>query len=218
MSNGILPVQSVRGTLREWIMNNAFPHTNLGAEFFNRLMNLCNYDYPMSSALQGAVTTKFGLGLVYIINQYTTLTSPKLNTANRLAIRRVVPDEFYLEFIRLFDCDCCPAIIGEYSDEGNLPTDAQIGELAIVRYSYDFGGGVMQYIIQLNEWDGAGWNAVVRVGATFTSGLATLADINIPDPNWEASVDLGATWETSDHNFGSPVTGFPVWFRNTVNG
>lgn len=218
MSNGILPVQSVRGTLREWIMNNAFPHTNLGAEFFNRLMNLCAYDYPMTPNLHGAVSAKFGEGVTAIIEGFSALEKPVFNTANRLAIRRIVPDEFYLEFLRLFDCSCCPAILGEYSDEGYLPTDAQIGELAILRYSDDFGGGVINYTIELFEWDGAAWNTVVRVNSTFTSGLATLAEINIQDPNWEVSVDSGATWDVSDHAFSPAVSSFPIWAKNIANG
>ena len=113
--------------------------------------------------------------------------------------------------------DSCPAILGEYSDRSLFPTGTTVGEIAVERYSTDLGGGDVEYIVNFYSWTGVFWNRVVFFGSILSSGETSLVAIST-STNYEASVDLGATWETSNHNFGSPVTGFPVWFRNTVNG
>lgn len=213
MPNAITPVQSTKPTMREWMLSRLFSDKGLSQEFYNRLMNLCNYDYPMSPSLRGLVESKFGFEMLHTIEQYKDLEKPVLTSGLRGSIRRVIPDEYYLEFLRLFDCSCCPLIIQEVNDIANAVDGTAVGQLTIVRYIDATGF----QNIHLYVWSGVTW--VNDVDCTEKEPIPPYPDFTISIFNaiWQVSLDYGATWLTGDYTFPSPVMSFPVWFKNTVN-
>ena len=215
MSNGILPVQSTKPLMREWMLTRLFTDRGLSSEFYNRMMNLCNYDYPMSPDLRGLVESKFGFDMLGTIEQYSTREKPVLNSGLRASIRRVIPDEYYLEFLRLFDCTCCPLIIGEYATYDDIPAGTAVDQLAIVAH---VNSGLFQ-VITLYEWDGAVWASHVTITATTYGGFFTSIDISNDEGDWEVSIDSGATWHAASVLPIDPPQGtLPVWYRNNENG
>lgn len=216
MSNGILPVQSTKPLMREWMLTRLFTDRGLSSEFYNRMMNLCNYDYPMSPDLRGLVESKFGFDMLGTIEQYSTREKPVLNSGLRASIRRVIPDEYYLEFLRLFDCTCCPPIIQTVADISEAVDGTQDGQLTIVRY---IDGSGDQHI-HLYYWDGADWILLIDSSSRLTGGVFDTFQFNNPvDSNWFYSLDEGATWlQDTELVLDPPVSSITIWFKNIVNG
>lgn len=102
----------------DWVKNKMPISPSVRLEFYNRLENLCEIDIPMTAALRAALTKWIGddktaLTFIRIIEAFDTTSRPRL--PNNQAIRgdevknklaRLIPREFYLEFLRLFDRQC----------------------------------------------------------------------------------------------------------------
>ena len=216
MSNGITPAQSTQPDLESFIKTRLFPFNQaISLEFYDRLMNLCNYEYPMTPDLKMWVERMFGQEMIHTIEQYRDLEIVRLSVGLKQVIRRIIPDQFYLEFIRLFDCDCCPTIIGEYNSILDVPSGTYVGQLAVERY---IDGSESQHI-HLYEWDGSGWINNIDSSATLTSGLFDNFKFSLTIGSWDYSIDNGTTWLADPgFIFDPPVPSITVWFRNTING
>lgn len=202
--------------LKAWMLTYLFYDAALSLEFYDRMVNLCNYEYPMTPNLRALVSERFGFDLVHVIEQYKGLESPVLSSSNKAIIRSVIPDEFYLEFIRLFDCSCCPIVIGEYGSIDAAPDGTSVGQLVVVRYITDD----TRNHIHLYEWNGTIWEIKIDTSSAIDLGFFLKFQIEDLDTLWEVSIDEGVTWLNTvfNYNIDPPQTSITIWFRNTDNG
>jgi hypothetical protein len=206
---------SVSPELEAYIKTRIFPFNRAqGLEFFDRLMNLCDYDYPMTPDLRGLVQSKFGFDMLHIIEQFGTLWHPVLPPSMRNSIRGIIPDALYLEFIRIFDCDCCPAIIQQIADISYAVDGTAAGQLTVV-LAIDES---QNQLLSIYEWDGANWVVQIDTITRAVDGEFIDYGISIPAGSWELSVDGGVSWTDTNATFDPPVSSFSVMFRNTVTG
>jgi len=121
MSNLIVPLQ------KYLLGSYSFVPANLRLEFTERVGNLCAHSgTPMTPQLRSWVERTFGIEMVGVIQDFSTWGDTKLSPSMREAIRRVMPNTFDgtempLEFIGLFDKNCCPAICDTVASADDLP-------------------------------------------------------------------------------------------------
>lgn len=184
-----------------------FLQPGMGLEFFDRVMNLCEYQFPMSPALRTELTYRFGQEILGIIEQYNDKESVKLTQGLRTKIMNgSIPPNLKLEFIRLFDCPCCPASLGVYTTTP-LPDGNVVGD--IIMYA-DFN---IENHREFYWWNGEAWVLAINFDVLNESPFTDASvDVTISDSDYEYSVDEGATWNGLTSLEGGVDT-INIWMR-----
>ena len=186
--------------LENYIKNHLLLQSDLGLECFDRLMNLCEYQFPMSPNLRMELSIRFGFDIIGIIEQYNDKSVVKLTQDIRTKIINIVPRNLQLEFIRLFDCPCCAEIIQTVTNIADAVDGTVVGQLTVERY--EISG---DYHIHLYYWNNSDWTIILDTSSLYQSAdPAGFYDyqFNKFSNNWQYSLDQGQTWtDTEDYIF-----------------